>query len=399
MTLFQYRAMSLDSRETSGEAEATSARELAEALSLRGLMLIEAKPVAEMSDWRGWWALPAKARDVTGFLSDLALLLHSGQTIDEALSLLGDGMTGALGRILRTMRSDLLKGASLVEAMAHHGETFTPEVLALVRVAEATGRLDRAIEVAVQQRVRAEALTEKLTGAMRYPAFLFLVAMGVLVFFLLYVIPQFADVIRESGSKASGAILFSLAASDLLQNHLEWAGGGFAVVLGLVAWASRSVALRRALTARLLALPIIKETADLRRTALFCTTLGTLLGQGVPIPEALKVLGAILGEAGGDALARWGDSVRRGISFGDAIEQQALLPKIARRMLKIGEESGELASIATRCGALYEKRLEQRLETVAALVGPISVIVIASLIGGLMAIIMSALVSINQLAT
>ncbi|MCZ3030359.1 type II secretion system F family protein, partial [Acinetobacter baumannii] len=92
----------------------------------------------------GWFATPARKSDVTNFLSELALMLHSGQTIDEALSLLSDGMTGAMGRIVREMRSDLLKGTSFVEALAHHGETFPPEVLALVRVAESTGKLDRA---------------------------------------------------------------------------------------------------------------------------------------------------------------------------------------------------------------------------------------------------------------
>jgi general secretion pathway protein F len=399
MTRFQYRAMTLDGRETAGEAEAADALGLADALSPRGLMLIEAKPLTGKTDWRGWFATPARKSDVTNFLSELALMLHSGQTIDEALSLLSDGMTGAMGRIMREMRSDLLKGTSFVEALAHHGETFPPEVLALVRVAESTGKLDRAIEAAVQQRVRTEALTEKLTGALRYPAFLFLAAIGVLVFFLLYVIPQFADVIRDSGGKAGGAITGVLAASDLLRNNLDVAGGALAVLLGLALWASRSKAFGRAVMSRLLRLPFVRQTADLRRSALFCMTLGTLLGQGVPVPEALKVLEAVIGGAGAEALSRIGDQVRRGGGLGDALETHAFLPKIARRMLKIGEESGELATVASRCGALYEKKLEQRLDAIAALVGPIAVIGISSLIGGLMAIIMSALVSINQLAT
>lgn len=399
MTRFQYRAMTLDGRETSGEAEAASALGLADALSPRGLMLIEAKPLEHKTDWRGWFASPARPAEVTTFLSELALMLQSGQTIDEALSLLGDGMTGAMGRIVRDMRAELLKGTSFVEALAHHGETFPAEVLALARVAESTGRLDRAIEAAVQQRVRTHALTEKLTGALRYPAFLFLAAIGVLVFFLLYVIPQFADVIRESGGKAGGAITGVLAASDLLRNNLDVAGGGLAVILGLAMWASRSKAFGRAVMARVLSLPLIRQAAELRRSALFCMTLGTLLSQGVPMPEALKVLEAVIGGAAAETLSRIGDAIRRGGGLGDALEAHPFLPKIARRMLKIGEESGELAIVATRCGTLYEKKLEQRLDAIAALVGPIAVIGISSLIGGLMAIIMSALVSINQLAT
>ena len=330
-------------------------------------------------------------------MSELALMIRSGQPIDEALNLLGDGMSGAFGRIVRSVRTDLLAGTSFVEALAKHPEAFPPEVVALARVSESTGRLDKALDAIALQRNRTHALTEKLAGALRYPAFLLLAASGVLVFFLLYVIPQFAPVIKDAGGKAGGAITSIIYVSDLLQDHLDLFGGGLVVLLALILAGSRSKSVRRTLSRAVTRLPIISGIAELRRSALFCLNLGTLLGQGVQMPDALKVLESVIGGEGADLLARIGETVRRGGRLGDALEETLFLPKIARRMLKIGEETGELATVAAEAGALYEKKLEQRLDRVAALIGPIAIMVIASLIGGLMVTIMTALVSVNQL--
>ncbi|WP_244478336.1 type II secretion system F family protein [Methylobacterium sp. Leaf113] len=317
--------------------------------------------------------------------------------MDEALALLGDGMPGSLGRVVRAIRTDLLRGRSFVEALARHGDVFPADVIALARVSESTGRLDRAIDAATRQRVRTHVLTEKLAGALHYPAFLLVTASIVLVFFLIYVIPQFADVIRDSGSQMDGTIAGIFAASDLLRDHLDlFIAGSAALLVGALA-AAQSRALRTAVTKRLSRLPIIRGTGELRRSALFCMNLGTLLGEGVPVPEALKVLENVIGGEAAETLARIGDSVRRGGSLAEALETHAFVPKIARRMLRIGEESGELAEVSARAGILYEKKLEQRLSQIAAFIGPAAIMLISSLIGGLMLTIMSALFSINQL--
>ena len=255
----------------------------------------------------------------------------------------------------------------------------------------------RAIDAAARQRVRTQALTEKLAGALQYPAFLLVTASVVLIFFLVYVIPQFADVIRDSGKEMDGAISGVFAASDLLRDHLDLFLTGFAVLLAAGIAGTRSRSLRAAVMKRLSRLPVIRGTGELRRSALFCMNLGTLLGEGVPVPEALKVLEGVIGGDAAEMLVRIGDSVRRGGSLAEALEAHAFVPKIARRMLKMGEESGELAEVSARAGMLYEKKLEQRLSQIAAFVGPAAIMLISGLIGGLMMTIMSALFSINQL--
>lgn len=398
MKRYQYRALALDGRETAGEEEARHLNGLTEQLSVRGLLLVEAKALGEMEQGlKTWFSLAVNPAEVTRFLSDLSLLLQTGQPIDEALRLLAHDMRGSLGRIAESLHTDLLKGTTFVEALSRHPEVFPAQLLALVRVSEATGRLNQAIEVATDQRHRQSALTEKLTGALRYPAFLFCAAFAVLGFFLLYVMPQFSAVLRDAGSNAGGAISFLMNASDTLRSHLDLFASGLALLLLCGLLAARSQVMRQRTMTFLVKLPIIRGTVEMHRAALFCMTLGALLRQDVSVPAALKVLEQILGGEPAASLSVIGDSVRRGGALGDALAAHPFLPEIARRMLKIGEESGELAEVSTRAGVLYEKKLQLRLDTITGIVGPAAVIAISSMIGGLMVTIMTAMISVNQL--
>jgi len=401
MTRFNYRAMTFDGRETAGEAEASDAEGLAIELGRRGLLLVEAKALKAADSWRSLLSLPPDPAEVTAFLSDLSLVLKSGQPIDEALSLVAEGMTGALGRIVRAVRTDLMRGTSFVDALGKHRDVFSADLIALARVAEATGHLEGAIEAAATQRARTQALSDKLAASLRYPAFLLCSAIGVVVFFLLYVIPQFADVIKDAGgdraSSDASTMLWLLYLSDVLNKNLDYIIVGIIICLGAVLLAKRYTIFNQKVAKIIAQLPFIRGTIELRRTALFCINLGTLLTQGVPMPDALKVLEAMIGGAAADGLARIGDHVRRGGSLSSALEAHAFLPKAGQRMIKMGEESGELAEVASRAGLIYEKKLDQRLDRFAALVGPIAILLISSLIGGLMVTIMSALVSVNQL--
>jgi general secretion pathway protein F len=238
-----------------------------------------------------------------------------------------------------------------------------------------------------------------VTGALRYPAFLLVAAAGVLIFFLIHVVPQFAGLIGDSGQTPGSMVATVLALSAWMAENSDLLGGGAIVVLSGGLLAARVKAIRDGFVRSATRLPLISGIWRLRRTALFTTNLGTLLSQGVPLVEALKVLESVVGVDGEALVAAVGDDVRRGGRLSEALGRVDLLPDVAARMLRIGEETGELATVASEAGALYEKKLTERLDRVGALVGPIAIIVIAVVIGGLMVTIMSALMSVNQLVS
>ena len=173
-----------------------------------------------------FWSRP-KPEDVTVFTRDLALLLKAGARINDALELLAQDIdVGRLRPTLAKIRAAVLAGESFAEAVSRHPALFPPVYVALVRVGEASGTLDQILEVLGAERLRAEALRRKLADALRYPAFVLCAAGGVLMFFLLFVLPQFAPVLRDFDAKLDPVVVVFLGLSEFLRAHAQGSGPG-----------------------------------------------------------------------------------------------------------------------------------------------------------------------------
>lgn len=397
MTLYKYTAMSLDGRALQEEREAGDMAALMSELRRRGLVLVAHQEVGAKKSF-GVFEAAIKPRAVTAFLIELALMLRSGLPLVEALDLAGRDAPGPLTSAISGLRRAVIDGASFVQALQRQSQIFGPEIIAMARVAEQTGDLDGVLSAVAAQRERAHALSEKVSAALRYPAFLVGAASCVLLFFLLHVIPQFGGIFSEVREDPGWLVKTVFGLSNGLVEHEQSVFAGLAATL-LAAWLTlRSATVRKTLLRLTARLPLLRGLWQMRRAAVFLSNLAVLLGQGAPMTAALKVLESIMGGDDADALARLGDRVRQGGRLHEAVASLDLLPPVALRMLRIGEETGELPKVAAEAGALYSRKLEQRLETITALIGPLAILAIAGLIGGMMVAIMSTIVSVNQMA-
>jgi general secretion pathway protein F len=143
-------------------------------------------------------------------------------------------------------------------------------------------------------------------------------------------------------------------------------------------------------------MPGLRGILELRRTVMFCSSLSTLLANGVTLTAALRVLVDLPGAlaAGLDNVV---ENVRRGGRLVDALARINYVPPLAIKMLRVGEESGELATVARRTSEFYEAKLSDRLDRLAGVVGPAAIVAIAGIVGTLIVSILSALLSVNQL--
>ena len=397
MVQVRYKALDAAGRFTTGTMEGASEAEVADRLGRSGHVVLETASGTAAGERSGLFSLrrAASGKDVTTFLADLALVLRAGLPLDEALDLVASEEKSAIAAVARDLRHSVTGGASFAEAMAGHDRLFGADVVTMVRVAEAAGTLDKVLKTVAEARTRSERMVETIASSLRYPAFLLLAASAVLIFFLIAVVPQFAGVLRDFGAKQTGVVGFVLAASDFLVAE----GEVVAAVVAAALLAGLLIFRRREVRARLLGfvtrLPGLAGLVALRRTAVFCGGLATLLGNGVTLSEALRVLADLPG-ATGTGLVRVGEGVRRGKRLVEAIQQENYLPPLALNMLRLGEETGELAEIARRTADFYETKLTARLDRLTGIVGPAAIIGIAVLVGGLIVSILSALLSINQ---
>jgi len=401
MRNFRYLAMTQSGELVNGTIFAPSAAEVAHRIEYLGLVPIETAEEGKAAVPRlalGFFNRP-RAEDVTIFTRDLALLLKAGARLDTGLELLADDSDiGRLRPIVNKIRTGVLAGESFADAIAQHPVCFPPIYVALVQVGETSGKLTYILEMLANERARAEGLRRKVMDALHYPAFILLAASCVLMFFILFVLPQFSSVLRDFGAKTDSMISVFLGISEFLRGH------GLEIVIGLALliagswWALRRPGVRTAIISSLSRMPGVSSVFNFYRTALFCRNLGILLGSEVTLTATLRILVDIMSVTGNVSV--WmaaADRVRQGGRLSDALLASAILPPMAIRMIRIGEETGQLATLATRIAEFYEAKLQRSLDRVVAVVGPLAIISISIVVGGLIVSIMTALLSISQI--
>jgi general secretion pathway protein F len=402
MPSFRYRALTQNGDLVSGSIAAPTAAEVAHRIEYLGLVPIEtviedAGATVERFNF-ALWSRP-RAEDVTVFTRDLALLLKAGARINDGLELLAQDIdVGRLRPTVAKIRAAVLAGESFAEAIARHPALFPPAYVALVRVGEASGTLDQILEVLGAERVRAEALRRQLADALRYPAFVLFAAGSVLVFFLLFVLPQFATVLRDFNAKLDPLVLVFLGLSDFLRAHVEEVGS--ALVIGLFAgmFVLRRPGARAAMIRLAARLPLVRSVLMFHRTGLFCRNLGVLLSSGVALTSTLRILTDMMATTGDVTVwMKTVDRVRHGGKLSDALLDTAALPTMAIRMLRLGEETGQLPMLAGRVAEFYEAKLQRSLDRVVGVAGPLAIVSISIVVGGLIVSVMTALLSVSQI--
>ncbi len=401
MTIFEYKALNASGKVLEGTIEAATPTDVLSQLDNAGitpLSMREASTNAGRS-WREWLTPEPGAEDITGFTVDLAMLLKGGVTLNEALVILTQMETRRwLVRLIRQLHSGLAGGNSLSKALLQHPKLFPPLYVKMVEVAEVSGRLEPALNSIAQERQRSERLRKRLISAMAYPGFLAVAAIGVLIFVLLYIIPQFEGAIAGFRDKISPSALFVFRLSEAFRANIDVIGG-IVLCLLVALLIIKQFGKKSALWLRLLSrLPFTRQAVTYHMTLTFCRTLQILLENGVdistslrlirgisPLPDTVRKIDTVIAE------------VRGGKRLSQALAQETLLPAHVVQMLRVGEEAGDLGASAGRIAGFYETKLDSQLGRLTAILGPALMMGVSLLIGWLILSIMSALMSINDL--
>ena len=398
MPQFRYRAVTSAGEVVVGQVEAPSHEEVIRRIEYLGHLPIDAQPAGQ--GWlRGLAQGAPRARDITIFLRQLALLIEAGLTLEAALQTLADDGNKAVARFAAELRSSISAGHSFAEALERHPTIIEAVYVAMVRAGEASGKLAGVLRACVEDRTRKDLLAERVNSAIRYPLFLICASVLILFFFLTYVVPQFAEVFKDLGNRLNAGAAFVLAASTWLHDNFDLFLGG-CLVATLSVWMVLHNRHRRGRVLGFMArIPGIAGPMRDRRTARLLGTLALLVANGVALPTALKILRDIVSEPRSmAALDRLHDQVRNGRRFADALAETDLLPVLAVRMLRVGDETGDLPSIASHAAQFYEHRLGLGLDRLMGAIGPATIVLVSIVIGTLIISIMSALLSITELA-
>jgi general secretion pathway protein F len=331
---------------------------------------------------------------------ELATLLGAGERLDGALALIAEELDDArLARALRELRERIRAGRSFADALAATPELADRELIAMVAVGEASGRLAEVLADLARVRSRREEFARRWRGALIYPLVLSVASLFAVLFVLIGVVPRFASLVAGREETLPGFARFVFTLSQLLREAGDLLALGLLLLLLAGLAVVRIGALRRRSDALLLSLPLLSRPVRERVAAEFTRALAVLGKGGVDLPRAVTLAaGAVSNLAAREALMAAASRLREGRTLAATLAAAALLPRTALRLLRAGEESGRLSDIAAFLAGHYESRLEQRATQLVRIIEPVLIVLLGVVVAGIVGAVMSALLTLQRLA-
>jgi general secretion pathway protein F len=406
MPVFAFSALSEAGDVVSGELQSPDADAVINQLHARGLLPIHAterRATANRPDAARFLAWRRDARlsgnDLALFSQQLGRLLKAGLPLDRALDILA---TIAGRRAAPTVRRTLERvrdGASLSEAMAAQRGAFPASYVSVIRAGEAGGALHAVLTRVAEFLARSEAMRQRVISASIYPAILLAAAAASIGLVMTVVLPQFEPMFRDAGARLPATTRLVMAGGDLLRQ--DW----WLILLGLLggtlAW-TRLMRLPQVAAWRdcaLLALPVVGSLITRFEVGRFCRTLGMLLSGGVAAPKALALCGATVGNRGiAAAIETAATRFSHGEGLASPLARSGRFPALALQFIRIGEETGRLEEMLAETADIYDQEVQRLLDRLLAMLVPAITIVMGLIVALIIASVMTAMISINDLA-
>ncbi len=404
MTLFAYKAVNQEGVVVESTKEAKDESALVEYLQTEGLIPIKVslaglKTAYLFSFKKDKDGLSQK--EIALFTKELATLLQAGLPIDRSLVVLMELIEedSKIYELIKNVLQQVKGGANLADALQSESSAFSRFYINMLRAGEAGGSVDIVLGQLSEYLEKSKELKDTVSTALIYPTILVVMALGSVFLLLTFVVPQFTEMFESAGKELPLSTQVVVGVAEFLQSYW-WAILIICTVSFFVMRYELTDGPRRARWDRLiLSIPMFGEIIRNMNTTNFTRTLGTLLTNGVPILTALGIVkGTLSNLVLVDALSQAEENLKQGRDMSSALIESAQFPKMAIQMIKMGEETGKMEEMLERTANTYDKQLKITIERMLAMLEPILIVTLGILIAGIIISILSAILSVNDLA-
>jgi len=340
-----------------------------------------------------------KLKDLAVFSRQFATMINSGLSLLRALTILGEQTTNKrLAQIIILVRAEVEKGTSLSAAMAKHPKAFNRLYVSMVRAGEVGGFLDQVLVKVAETFEKEVALRGKIKSAMTYPVVVFAMVLMIVSAMLLFIVPTFESLYESLGGTLPLPTRVLMGASNGLRRFFPLVVVAVGLlVFGLRRWKATTRG-RYALDKFKLKVKVFGPLFHKSALSRFSRTLSTLIRSGVPILQALEIVGetvnnAVISRAVHDVQ----DSVREGESLATPLSKHAAFPPMVVQMMAVGEETGALEVMLAKVADFYDQEVEAAVASLTSLIEPILIAVMGAAVGGMVVALYMPLFNIINL--
>lgn len=392
MARYHYKALTRDGGRAEGEVEAADRIGAVAAIERLGQtpVVVEPAGVSGKGAAKGRMRLTfsrrqrMRSRDVLLFSTELADLLAAGMTLGSALNCLGERADkgDATSMVACDLRDRIIRGVSLSDALAAHPDSFPALYVNMIRAGEAGGVVEDVLRGLVEHYERFQDLRERVTMALVYPCIVLLLGLATLVFSMVYVIPQFQDIFDRMGSTLPLPTRILIDTSAWMQRFGGFLTLGVLLLAYLVKRMINTPSGRRRWDGLKLSLPLVRGIVASGSFAGLARTLQTLLANGVPVLQALRVTEQTVGNSViGEELRRARERVTDGTTISGPLAAGRVFPSLMTDMLAIGERTGDMAGALGHIGRRYENDLNRHIKIFTTALEPILIVLVAVIVG------------------
>ena len=337
-------------------------------------------------------------KDLAVFSRQMATMISAGLSLIRTLGILAEQTESkALAKVVAQVRTDVEVGGSLSASLDKHHRVFPPIMINIVRAGEVGGFLERAM-LSVAENFEAEVkLRAKVKSAMTYPVVVFCIAILAVVGMLLFIVPVFQGIFADLGHELPLPTRILVWLSHLMRWALP------VIVVALIAFAfwwrahKNDDAVRSRVDPWKIRVPIFGNLFRKIAIARFARNFGTMLGAGVPLLQALDIVGKTAGNWVVErAVESVEESVRIGHPLAEPLSRHPVFPPMVVQMMTVGEEAGALEVMLEKISEFYDQEVETTTEQLTSLIEPLMIAVLGVIVGGMIIALYLPIFSVFQ---
>lgn len=341
---------------------------------------------------------PIRLDDIVVFTRQFATMIEAGVPVVQSLDILGEQMDNpSFQRIIRDVYTQVEGGKNFSESLENHKKVFSTLYISMIRAGEISGQLHEILDRLATYLEKSASLQKKVKAALVYPVVVTIIAAGITIFMMTFVIPKFAEIFTSLGAKLPTPTAILISVSAVVKGNIVFVLVGLAIFGFIFSRIIKTKGGRLWFDTNLLRLPMFGPLFMKVAMSKFTRTFSTLLKSGVPILTSIEIVSRTVGNRLIEiSLGEVQDALQEGKGISETLTQKSVFPPMVVRMIGIGEETGEMEQMLSKIADFYDEQVDVAISGLTSLIEPLIIVFLGGVIGTIVVCMFLPIFTITQ---